>query len=105
MTYQLQHHKPAVIMALSYVQASEPENWSDRDANGTWSHAPPPDSLWLVAISEKQDLRYSNNQLLRDLAVNVRIQEGRPASTNNKVSLCVCIYLSYNAVQTKTCFV
>jgi hypothetical protein len=71
-------------MAVSYVQASEPDQWSDRDPNGSWSQVQPPDSLWLVAISEKQELGYSNNQLLRDLAVNVRIQEGRPASANNR---------------------
>jgi hypothetical protein len=77
-------------MALSYVQASEPENWSDRDANGIWDHVPPPDSLWVVAISEKQDLRFCNNKLLSDLALNVRIQEGRPASNKSTHYDCVC---------------
>jgi len=68
------------MMATSFVQCSEPEMWTDRDANGSWTPVQPPDSFWLVAISEKQELGYCNLHLLADLPKQVRIQEGRQAT-------------------------
>ena len=77
-------------MATSFVQCSEPEMWSDRHPNGSWTEVSPPDSFWLVAISEKQDLGYCNLQLLSDIPRVVRIQEGRLASNNKEGAMCVC---------------
>ena len=90
--WQLPSHRPAVMMATTFIQSSEPEMWSDREANGSWRQVQPPDCFWLVAISEKQELGYCNLQLLNDLPAMVRIQDGRQASKSRKQE---CVYVVF----------